>query len=101
MLTDIMLALAYASIGLAPLVYSYLVVREEEYAAKRRADSSQATEPSVNVNVIVVVKEDTVSVEHGETVTPLVPGGEDVILLQGPRIEGVAGETEGLEASLA
>ncbi len=104
MLADIMLALAYASIGLAPLVYSYLAVREEEReVARRRAKAMAAEEPKVDVHVVVVVRGDEVSMERveGEPLAPVL-GGEDAVVLQGPSIEGVGSTTsEGLEASLA
>ncbi len=99
-LSSIMMALVYASVGLAPLVYTYVAARESRREYEKRVEEA-VREPIVPVHVIVVVKEDDVEVEMVDaSVNPVehavdvaTSGGEEGVVVPlaalGPRLEGV------------
>ena len=121
MIATAVLALIYAGVGLAPLVYTYLAAREARSVYEKRLEEA-VEEPLVPVHVVVVVRGDDVEAEvRGEapSLEELVgrAGGEPVAVVQsdgdivavqamGPRIEGIprsleaVGGGEGVEASV-
>jgi len=54
--TSIALAVIYAGVGLAPLVYTYLAAREARSVYEKRVEEA-VEEPLVPVHVVVVVRE--------------------------------------------
>ena len=104
MIASAVLALIYAGVGLAPLVYTYLAAREARSVYEKRLEEA-VEEPLVPVHVVVVVKGDDVEAEvrsEAPSLEDLVgkAGGEPVAVVQnegdiiavqamGPRIEGI------------
>ncbi len=96
-----MMAIVYASVGLAPLVYTYMAARESRSEYERRIEEA-VREPIVPVHVVVVVRSDEEDVEARLVAAPVAP--EDVaveaagergeaiavpLARLGPRLEGV------------
>ncbi len=101
MLSSIMMAIVYASVGLAPLVYTYMAARESRSEYEKRIEEA-VREPIVPVHVVVVVKSDEEDVEARLVAAPVAPeeaaveavGGEGEAIVMpltalGPRLEGV------------
>ncbi len=114
------LALVYAGVGLAPLVYTYLAAREARSVYEKKLEEA-VEEPLVPVHVVVVVKGDEVETEvrgeapsleelagkaGGEPVAVVSDEGIVAVQAMGPRLEGVprsleaVGGGEGIEASV-
>ena len=102
MLASAILALIYAGVGIAPLVYTYLAAREARVEYEKRLESSVEEPSNVNVHVIVVVREDdvetrvatapvAVEVPGGQAISIDGEDGESLVALQahGPRLGGV------------
>jgi hypothetical protein len=94
------MAIVYAGVGLAPLVYTYLAAREARSEYEKRIEEA-IREPLVPVHVIVVVNDEDVEArlvpaeELEDHVAEVVAtqGGEAVVVTiagpSGPRIEGI------------
>ena len=111
MLTTAVLALIYAGVGLAPLVYTYLAAREARGEYEKRLEEA-IEEPLVPVHIVVVVKDDSVEAEVVEKAPSLEElagraGGEPVAVVSdeglvalqamGPRLSGIPRSLEGVK----